>query len=291
VGSGFIDLHSHTNESDGTSTPGELIRLAQQAGLDALSITDHDTFEGYEKALPYAREAGLELVRGIELNTRLEGLNGKQVRYMHLLAYFPVSEPTKEFQDWLREQRDERRSRNEKLAASLREHGVDIRLEEVVARGRSLAGRPHFARILVEKGYAASIEDAFNRYLGEEAPSYVQRESKTAEEAIAMVRAGRGIPVIAHPVRLGLSRDQEREVFAGLKQDGALGLEVYHSEHPARLQAQYVQLAKDLDLLPTGGSDFHGSVKPNIELGSGLYGNVRVPREFLDGLRTYGSYN
>ncbi len=138
------------------------------------------------------------------------------------------------FNDWLNGERDDRRNRNRKLVDSLRNRGVDITLQEVEARGKSLAGRPHFARILVEKGYARDSDDAFRRYLGENAPSYVQRESQTTEEAIRIVRAGGGIPVIAHPVRLSLPRDLERGVLLQLKGAGLLGLEVYHSEHPPR---------------------------------------------------------
>ena len=155
----------------------------------------------------------------------------------------------------------------------------------VEARGRSMAGRPHFARILVEKGHAANSDDAFQRYIGETAPSYVERESQTTEEAIEIVRAGGGIPVVAHPVRLSLPHHIERQVLHHLKDAGLLGLEVYHSEHSPNLQAHYLRLADELKLLPTGGSDFHGAVKPGVKLGTGLRNNIRVPREFLERMR------
>jgi hypothetical protein len=179
----------------------------------------------------------------------------------------------------------DRRTRNRKLAQALQDRGVDVTLEEVEARGRSLAGRPHFARILVEKGYAKNSDDAFRRYIGEEAPTYVQRESKTTEEVVRIVALGGGVPVIAHPIRIGLTNDREREFLMRLKQVGLLGLEVYHSEHSPERQAYYWKLAEELELLPTGGSDFHGDIKPNIELGSGFHGNVRVPHALLDSLR------
>jgi hypothetical protein len=282
-----IDLHSHTNASDGTLTPAELIALARRVNLVALSITDHDTFEGYDIALPIARAAGFDLVRGIELNSRLLMDGFSHSRFVHVLVYFPLREPTPEFHNWLAEQRADRRSRNEKLAKALQERGVDITLQEVEARGRTLAGRPHFARLLVEKGYVANFEDAFEKYLGEEAPSYVERESKTTEEVINLARQGGGIPVVAHPIRIGLARAVEHDVLTDLKQAGLVGLEVYHSDHPPALQAYYRDLAAELDLLPTGGSDFHGTVKPDIELGSGRAHNVNVPLEFLEGLRRF----
>jgi hypothetical protein len=282
---GFIDLHSHTNESDGSLTPEQLVSLAGRLGLTALAITDHDTLSGYEKALPFARNAGLDLICGIELNTRMSADAARRSHSVHLLAYFVSGRPANSFLNWLESERTERRSRNQRLAERLRNQGIDISLEEVESRGRSLAGRPHFARILVEKGYARSSEEAFRRYLGEQAPSFVPRESKTAEEAIDIVRVAGGVPVIAHPIRLGLPRAAERELLIRYRRAGLLGLEIYHSEHPPELQAYYHELAADLNLLPTGGSDFHGSIKPDTQLGTGINGNVRVPAAFLQGLR------
>ena len=285
--SGWIDLHSHTNASDGTSTPAELIALAVRSGLSALAITDHDTFEGYETALPIARAAGLDLVRGIELNSRLFLDGVAHPRFAHILVYFPLGVPSRGFESWLDKQRAERRSRNEKLVKALQDRGVEITLAEAEARGRSLTGRPHFARILVEKGYVSNFDEAFRKYLGEDAPSYVERECDTTEDVIALVRTGGGIPVVAHPIRLGLARAAEPALFGRLKQAGLAGLEVYHSEHSPSLQAHYAELADKLDLLPTGGSDFHGMVKPDIDLGSGRANNIRVPMAFLEGLRRF----
>lgn len=283
--SALIDLHSHTTASDGTFAPAELVSLAVQTGLSALAITDHDTFEGYEEARPFGQNAGLDVIRGIELNSRLI-LNGEgRNRAVHLLGYFPAGEPSSSFTSWLAGEQENRRQRNQRLAQSLQQRGVHVTLEEVEARGKSLAGRPHFARIIVEKGYARNSDEAFRKYLGENAPTYVERESKTTEQGICIIRSGGGVPVIAHPIRLSLSRDLERQVLIRLKEAGLLGLEVYHSEHPPELQAHYRQLAEELDLLPTGGSDFHGAVKPGIELGTGMNGNLRVPFEFLDHMR------
>ena len=281
----FVDLHSHTNESDGTLTPLELVQLAIRANLAALAITDHDTFAGFENALPFAREQSFDLIRGIELNSRLYLPGMSQPRFVHVLGYFPSNEPSAGFHAWLEQERENRRERNRKLIDSLAARGVIITLEEVEMRGRSLTGRPHFARVLVEKGYAKNLEDAFRKYLGEEAPSYVQRESHSLSDVIRRVRSGGGIPVIAHPIRLGLTPQQERQVLAAAKQAGLLGLEVHHSEHSAPTRAHYEQLAKDLELVPTGGSDFHGDAKPTVHLGEGVAGNVRAPKALLDGLR------
>ncbi len=281
----IVDLHSHTDESDGTLSPAELVNLAKSEGLAAIAITDHDTFAGYEKARDLAHAAGLDLLCGIELNTRMSDDAPLKVRSVHLLAYFPSGQPSGSFATWLDSERFERRDRNQRLAQRLQRNGVNITLEEVERRGRSLAGRPHFARILVEKGYARSSEEAFVKYLGEQAPSFVSRQSQSAPQVIQVVRASGGVPVIAHPIRLGLERARERDLLLSYRDAGLLGLEIYHSEHPPELQAYYRQLAEELNLLPTGGSDFHGTIKPDIQLGTGRSGNIRVPKTFLDNLR------
>jgi 3',5'-nucleoside bisphosphate phosphatase len=287
--SGWIDLHSHTNESDGTLSPEELVDLAVKTRLDALAITDHDTFAGYEKAAESAKRAGLDLVRGIELNSRLE-TDGARVRYVHVLAYFPVGAPAETFLKWLATQREERRDRNQRLSQALRDKGIEVAVEEVEARGRSLAGRPHFARVLVEKGYAKNADDAFRRFIGEDAPTFVERQSPSPETVIRLIRESGGVPVVAHPVRLSLPHDDaERRVIERLKEAGLAGLEVFHSEHSQELQSYYLRMAHEMGLLPTGGSDFHGAAKPDIDLGSGRHGNVRVPRSFLDRMRAYAS--
>ena len=285
--SGYIDLHSHTTESDGTFTPEQIVELAVRSGLDSLAITDHDTFSGYEKALPFAQKAGLDLVRGIELNSRLALSDGSGYRHVHLLGYFPVTPPSAEFVRWLGSEREDRRNRNRKLADALAKQGMDVTLEEVEARGKSLAGRAHFAQLLVEKGYVQTFDEAFRRFLGEHAPSYVERQSQTTEDAIERINSAGGVSVIAHPVRLSLSRDSELRELTRLKAAGLRGLEVYHSDHPPELQAHYHQLAGELDLLPTGGSDFHGAIKPEIQLGTGLRGNIRVPADFLAAMRNF----
>ena len=285
--SGYIDLHTHTTASDGTFSPEQLVEAARVIGLDALAITDHETFAGFEAALPYAEGVGLDLVRGIELDTYARVPGSPNRRNLHLLAYFPFAEPFKPFAGWLAAQQNSRRERNERLVESLRKQGLSITLDEVEDVGRSITGRPHFARVLIEKGYAKDRDDAFRRFLGEEAPGYVERDSVLTEQAIEAVCLGGGIPVVAHPVRLSLAgRVEEREMLRRLKRAGLVGLEVIHSDQSPELQEYYYGLAQTLELMPTGGSDFHGALKPKVHLGRGVDSNVRVPKEFLDGLRS-----
>jgi predicted metal-dependent phosphoesterase TrpH len=281
----MIDLHSHTNESDGTYTPRELVEAAANIGLEALGITDHDTFAGYELAAPVARERELDLVCGIEISTR--ALFGRGQKTVHMLGLFlGEAGPSAEFQAWVGALLASRRDRNIRLIRSLNEHGVDISLGEVEAMGRSLTGRPHFARVLMKKGYVRSTDEAFRRYLAESAPSYVERDSPEIGEAIREVAKGGGISVLAHPVRLGFRHPEEEERFiAGLKELGLRGIEVWHSDHNAADTARYFAISQRLGLLRSGGTDFHGGNKPGLELGTGRNGNVHVAREVLDQLR------
>jgi predicted metal-dependent phosphoesterase TrpH len=278
-----IDLHSHTNESDGTFTPLELVELAQQRGVEALAISDHDTFAGYDQALPEARSRGLDLVCGIELSTRVPGAKARTV---HLLGYFLRQPPPADFRAWLNELLAGRRDRNQRLVASLREKGVEIELAEVERLGRTLTGRPHFARLLIDKGYVANYEEAFRRYLGETAPTYVERYAPYVAAGIRRVLEAGGLPVLAHPIRLGIRDLNAEESFIGeLRDAGLRGIEVFHSDHrPADMQ-RYSGIARKYNLLVTGGSDFHGDVKPQISLGTGYQGNLNIPISVLNDLR------
>ncbi len=255
------------------------------ARLDALAVTDHDTLAGYDLAEPLARAAGLDLVCGIEISTRFHG------RSVHLLGYFVNQPPAAEFREWLGELQSSRRDRNQRLIKRLRSLGVDISLEEVVAKGRSMTGRPHFARVLVEKGYVTTIDQAFEDYLDESAKGYVQRREVPMHEGIERVLAGGGIPSLAHPIRVGrrvggAHDGDELDKWVGEMRDmGLRALEAFHSDHRPQDVQRYLDLARRLDLAVTGGSDFHGANKPRIELGRGYEGNLSIPRSVLDNLR------
>jgi 3',5'-nucleoside bisphosphate phosphatase len=276
----MIDLHSHTDQSDGTFSPAELVAEAVRIELEALAITDHDTFAGFDAARPLAADAGLPLICGIELSTRFGGAS------IHLLGYFPKDPPSEDFRAWLTFLLESRRDRNRRLIEKLQSIGVDITLEEVEHKGRSLTGRPHFARVLVEKGYAKDIQDAFEKFLDESARGYVQRQEVAIEEAIGRVRAAGGIASLAHPVRVAKNNwDRIAEYVEAMKAMGLGAIEVYHSDHTPENVAYYQSLARKFDLAMTGGSDFHGGNKPLISLGTGLRNNLCVPAGLIDGLR------
>ena len=196
----MIDLHSHTKASDGTYSPAQLVEEAGRVGVRILGITDHDTFSGYDQAAPLASKAGLELVCGIELSTKLHGHS------VHLLGYFldPLTNPDGlgDFRTWIGDLQASRRDRNVRLVARLRELGLDITLEEVQARGGGMTGRPHFAQLLIEKGYVSNMQQAFDDYLDESAKGYVTRHEPKFEEAVRHIRDAGGIASLAHPIRI-----------------------------------------------------------------------------------------
>lgn len=272
----MIDLHSHTTESDGTYSPAQLVDEAGRTGVRTLGITDHDTFSGFDQALTLARQAGLELVCGIELSTKLHGHS------VHLLGYFLNPDGLDVFRGWIRDLQASRRERNVRLVARLRELGLDLTLEEVQARGGGMTGRPHFAQLLVEKGYASSQQQAFDEYLDESAKGYVTRREPEFAEAVQHIRGAGGIASLAHPVRL---REDVTAILPGLTAAGLNAIEVYHSDHSPAQTELYLQLAARHGLLVTGGSDFHGAVKPEIRLGTGRGGNLRVPDDVVDRLK------
>ena len=281
----MIDLHTHTNESDGTCTPLELVDRALAMGLEALAISDHDTFAGYDQAAGPARAYGLDLVCGIELSARLD-LDGVRRGTLHLLGYFLHQAPSVEFRTWLEELQSARRERNRRLTAKLQSLGVEIELGEVERVGRTLTGRPHFARVLIQKGYAANWEEAFRKYLDESAPGFVEREAPDVLTGIQRIISGGGLPVLAHPVRLGIRNTATEEALIGKLCDAGLrGIEVYHSDHSDSDQVRYREIAGKFALAVTGGSDFHGDVKPGVALGTGVSGGLNIPRSVLDELR------
>jgi 3',5'-nucleoside bisphosphate phosphatase len=272
----LIDLHSHTDASDGTFSPPQLIAEAVRVGVRFLGITDHDTFDGYDAALPLARQAGLELVCGIELSTKLYG------RSVHLLGYFLSQDAMTDFRGWILEMQAARRDRNVRLIDRLQSLGFDITLAEVQARGRGLTARPHFAQVMVEKGYVATVQQAFDDYLKESAKGYVYRQEPTFAEGVAMIRNAGGIASLAHPVRVV---GDLAAMMPELCRDGLNAIEVYHSDHQPADTEMYLSLAKKYGLLATGGSDFHGAAKPGLDLGTGRGGNLKIPGDLFENLR------
>ena len=273
-----IDLHLHTRFSDGSLTPAEVVGLAHQAGVTAVAITDHDILDGISLALNAATPLGIEVIPGVELSSRFND------RELHVLGYF-FDWQDSTFRDHLAQQRRSRHVRNPQTIERLNALGFELSEEEVKAKaGSDSIGRPHIAQVLVEKGYVQDTREAFDRYLKEGARAYVPRTLADTRDVIAWIRHAGGVPVLAHPRWTRCQGEPLYHLCAGLKEAGLLGLEVFYSSHNRRQTSRFLELAKRLDLLVTGGSDFHGAANPGIQVGRGK-GDLKVPAALLDPLR------
>lgn len=279
----MIDLHTHTTASDGTDTPEQLLRRALDGGIGTLAMTDHDTLDGVDSVLAAAAQAGLELIRGIELSTRVSGESDPRRRNAHLLAYF-ADDPGPEFRNWLLGLRKNRTERNGLIAERLQHLGLDVSLEEAEALGRNITARPHFASVMIRKGYVSNVREAFDVYLGETGRAFVEREDPPIEEAIRRARAAGGVTSLAHAIRLNQPDPaRETELIAGWAGEGLDAVEVWHSDHGEAEEVRYGHIADICGLARTGGSDFHGEHTPGVLPGIGK-GRLRVPQSIRDDL-------
>ena len=273
-----IDLHLHTRYSDGSLMPAEVVGLAHQAGVTAMAITDHDIVDGIPHALNAAAPLGIEIIPGVELSSRLDG------QELHVLGYF-FDWQDSTFRDHLAQQRLSRNARIPQTIERLNAVGLELSEDDIRTRaGSGSIGRPHIAQVLVDKGYVQDTREAFDRYLKEGAPAYVPRMLADTREVITWIRNAGGVPVLAHPTWTRCQGEPLFHLCASLKEAGLLGLEVFYSTHNRKQTSRYLELAKRLDLLITGGSDFHGAANPTIHVGRGK-GNLKVPATLLDPLR------
>jgi len=277
MSSPFVDLHCHSTASDGTLSPENVVRLAGERGLSALILTDHDTIAGVPAAMAEAAKLGIDFLPGIEISADYKPGT------MHLLGYGVDlrSQVLADMNKGLIEARDQR---NPRIIAKLNELNVAITMEEVEQQASGeVVGRPHIAAILLRKGYVNSIKGAFDKYLGNGAPAYFDKERLSPKRALELVRESGGVTVLAHPVQLRTENDAQLErVIKDLLDLGLAGIEVIHSDHDAALVTKYTALADRFGLLKTGGSDFHGTNKKDIDLGSAR--GRRIPREWFDKL-------
>lgn len=273
-----IDLHLHTTHSDGSLRPSDVLTLAKQANVRALAITDHDITTGIPEAMATGETLGIEVIPGVEISS----FDGKSE--LHILGYC-VRWQDAAFNQRLATLRESRHRRNPLIIERLREAGLDVNYEEVRAlAGTESVGRPHIAQLLMQKKYVSSAKEAFDRYLAEGRPAYVARELPTPAEAISWIREAKGVAVLAHPTWVKESGEGLRTCVTTLKEAGLGGIEVHYSTHSKSQTAGYLDLAHRLDLLITGGSDFHGLTKPDIEVGSGR-GDLQVNPRLLAPLK------
>ena len=278
-----IDLHIHSTSSDGTLTPSEILVLAQNLHLGAIAITDHDTLDGSKDALSFGIPPSIKFLTGVEISSEPPppfSCSGS----FHILGYaIDVDHP--ELNHTLSILRDSRKRRNPKILKLLSRLGIEIELDEVRnLAGDSQLGRPHIAQLMVEKGYVQSIDEAFDEYLGNGKPAYVDRFRFECEKTIKAILNAGGIPVLAHPFLLGIKENDILEnLIAVLTEIGLRGIEVYYPEHTKNFVEYYSRLASRYNLLITGGTDFHGDIKPEIKMGLGK-GDFFVPYELYEKL-------
>jgi predicted metal-dependent phosphoesterase TrpH len=276
---GNVDLHLHTTASDGVMTPSEIVNYAKNKGLLAIAITDHDTIGGLEEGLLEGERIGLEVIPGIEISA--EHSPGS----MHLLGFFiDIRHPLlKERLGYLQRARAER---NPRIAEKLNKLGIDITFDEVLkASGGGQVGRPHFAQVLIEKGYVRSFQEAFDRFLKKGAPAYVEKMRFSAEESIHFINEANGVAVLAHPNTLQVNGYSELEnLILRLVKRGLRGIEAYYPEHSALEVAQYKTLAERHGLLVTGGTDYHGIEKNGLDIGVGR-GEMKLPYSIVENLK------
>jgi len=275
-----IDLHTHSSASDGSYHPADLIRLAARAGIGTVALTDHDTLAGIEEASEAAESEGIELVPGVELSLDWWGPGG-----MHMIVLW-LPDSVGPLQDRLAGLQDARNGRNVRIADRLRELGMDITIDEIADEaGDGSVGRPHIAAVMVRKGYVPDIPAAFEQYLASGRPAYFGRDRLPPEEAIELAHRSGAVTVLAHAHTLGLdNRTEVAETLERLVDAGLDGIECLYGSYDEDERTGYLRLAKRFGLAPSGGSDFHGSYKPGVRLGTGSVG-LDVPEGILDALR------
>ena len=278
-----IDLHIHSTASDGSLTPAEIINRAQRLNLAAIAITDHDSIYGSKEALQAGIPPSLKFLTGIEISaahpTFFPGSGS-----FHILGYC-IRLDNQALNQALNRLRDARKNRNPKIIKRLNELGLKISLEDVnptIAHGQ--LGRPHIAQVMIKKGFVKSMDEAFDKFLGAGKPAYVDKNRIGCEETIKMIRDAGGVPVLAHPALLNINDDfQLEELIQNLIKIGMRGIEVYYPEHSPEQMQRYRELANKYNLLITGGTDFHGSITPKIEMGTGK-GTLFIPYKLYEEL-------
>lgn len=272
-----IDLHTHSLCSDGAQLPADVVRTAKEAGLAAIALSDHDCIDGVQEAMDTGKALGVEVIPAVELSAQSD-------TELHILGYF-IDIHNKKLQDAMAYALQVRDERQEEVCRKLNEQGFDITMDELreEANGKVLC-RAHFAQIMVRKGYAESVKDAFNRYLSVGCYAYSNRQALTGPEAVSLIREAGGIAVAAHLHLIKMPDDELKEYLKSLIPYGLDGVEGYYTDYTPDMERRYRAMAEELGLVISGGTDYHGANKPHISIGKGK-GDLEIPYSVLDGLR------
>ena len=271
-----IDLHTHSTFSDGTFTPSQLVKYAEEKGLKAFALTDHDTTEGIKEAKSI--ETNVEVISGVEISTRYDK------KEIHIVGLY-VNENDADLNKQLKYYREKRVTRNFEILEKLNSLGVNITIDDVrESCTGDVISRAHIAKALVSKGFVGSYTEAFDRYLGDNKCAYVPRETLNYEESMELITKAGGVPVLAHPLLYKMSDTNLENMMVKLRQKGLKAVEVYYSTHSNSDTQHVMAMANRVGLIYSGGSDFHGATKPKIDMGTGM-GKLAVPYEILEKIR------
>ncbi|KAF2956270.1 PHP domain-containing protein [Marinitoga sp. 38H-ov] len=260
----IVDLHSHTTGSDGTFSPDEIINLANENNIEIFSITDHDNIDAIKELSNITED--IFFIPGVEISAEFP-------KTLHILGY-GIDINNKELNNTLKELQDFRKNRNEKMLKNMESFGFYITMEELIEEAKGeIVGRPHFANLMVKKGYVKTYQEAFDKYLKKGAPLYMDKKRLEPEKAIELIHNAGGITVMAHPYQTKLEGNDLEELIRKLKSYGLDGIEVYYSQHTKEMIEEYNYYAKKYELVKTAGSDFHGKNKPHISLGMDIVYN------------------
>ena len=269
----LVDLHVHSNVSDGTLSPASVVKHASEVGVKVMALTDHDTVDGIKEAQKAAEEYGILMIPGIEISAAFRN------RDIHILGYF-IDTELKAFNDLLKKAWEKREERNLKIAEKFKRFGIEVDLDAIIKiSGSSVITRAHFARWLVDNGICRSNAEVFEKYLGNDGPCYVPRDYMTRKIAIEAILDAGGIPVLAHPMLYGLNSNEVDILTGELKDMGLKGIETYYSSNMGMDEDIVRGLAYKHGLIMTGGSDYHGDNKPGLEIGTGRSDSLRVPMQ------------
>lgn len=279
----LIDLHVHSTISDGTLSPEELAVYAKQKGLNSMALTDHDTIAGIEACTAKGIELGIEIIPGIEFSANH---HGKEV---HILGYY-INPKDAILTNRLERLVTARSTRNEQMLQKLTELGLPLTMKDLIATldapytKETIFTRAHIAKAMVQKGYINERSEAFSRYIGDGKPGFIPKARFTSEECIDLIHQAGGLAVLAHPMLYGYGQSDIAQVISIFKQMGLDGVECLYSTHSQDETHHLLTVCHNLDLFPTGGSDFHGKSKPNLDLGCG-YGKLAIPYTLLETIK------
>lgn len=258
----MLDLHIHTTASDGSLTPTQVVQLARKRGFSLIAVTDHDTMGGVAEALEAGKKYNVDVVPGVEISSGV-------TLEVHMLGY-GMSPDHPVMKAMMEDMRAARVERMERIIENLQKMGVPITVEEVEAVAGGAIGRPHIAQVLIAHGLVPDVRTAFREYIGVGAKAYVERRKMTSEQVIANIRDAGGVPVLAHGGLLRISEVELNQWIDSMAKKGLMGLECYHNAHTPQMERLLRAAAERNGLLVTGGSDFHGASRPDVEMGTGL---------------------